>query len=79
MGRELRARYNKLLGEVWLPDGLYAQTTDVMRTKMSLELVLAGLFPPTRPKWLAKMKWQPIPYINLPLKSDPVSFSLKCF
>lgn len=72
MGKELRARYNDFLGDMWTQDILFAQSTDVMRTKMSLDLVLAGLFPPTRPKWLAEMKWQPIPYINLPIHNDPV-------
>lgn len=72
MGKELRTRYNDFLGPVWTHDILFAQTTDIIRTKMSLELVLASLFPPTRPKWLMKMRWQPIPYFNVPLTSDKV-------
>lgn len=74
MGKELRARYNDFLGPIWTPEILFAQSTDVMRTKMSLDLVLAGLFPPTHPQWLAKMKWQPIPTVHLPIRNDPVKF-----
>lgn len=72
MGKELRARYKDFLGSMWTHEIVFAQTTDIIRTKMSVELALAALFPPKRPKWLAKMKWQPIPYFNFPLRGDEV-------
>lgn len=74
MGKELRARYNDFLGKTWTPQILYPRSTEIMRTKMSLDLVLAALFPPKRPKWLADMKWQPIPYFNPPLNNDKVKY-----
>ncbi|XP_030755413.1 venom acid phosphatase Acph-1-like, partial [Sitophilus oryzae] len=40
-----------------------ARTTDSNRTKMSLELMLAALWPPTmEEKFYPCLKWQPIPY-----------------
>lgn len=51
---------------------LHAQTTDVPRTKMSLELVLAGLYPPkdTATEWNTNLNWQPIPYSWEPIFED---------
>lgn len=40
-----------------------AWSTDYNRTKASLELVLAGLWPPSSSQiWNALLPWQPIPY-----------------
>ena len=43
---------------------LLAQSTDFSRTKMSLQLVLAGLYPPKQTvfNWNPTLNWQPIPY-----------------
>lgn len=42
---------------------------------MSLELVLAGLFPPLSPlqKWDADLNWQPIPYNYAPQGTEEVN------
>lgn len=51
---------------------IHAQSTDVSRTKMSLQLVLAGLFTPnTTPlEWNKELDWHPIPYSYEPLDQD---------
>lgn len=49
-----------------------AQSTAVSRTKMSIQLVLAGLFPPrgTALEWNKELNWMPIPYDYEPLDKD---------
>lgn len=54
---------------------VWAQTTGVTRTKMSMATVLAGLFPPkgTALEWNKGLNWQPIPIFSEPLDEDTVS------
>lgn len=51
---------------------IHAQSTDVDRTKMSLQLVLASLFPPknTLLEWNKNLNWQPVPYSYEKLNED---------
>lgn len=64
IGTALRKRYNRFLGNVWDIDLLDVRSTDYNRTKMSAQLMLAGLFPPTSINiWDSSLAdWQPIPY-----------------
>lgn len=63
IGKALRKRYNKFLGSVWNIDALDVRSTDYNRTKMSAQLMLAGLWPPTSMNiWDPLLDWQPIPY-----------------
>ncbi|XP_076378383.1 venom acid phosphatase Acph-1 [Megalopta genalis] len=67
LGKLLRKRYDKFLGDVYHPTDLYAQSTDVDRTKMSLQLVLAALYPPSAEQaWNKRMPWMPIPIHYIP-------------
>ncbi|KAL7300953.1 hypothetical protein TKK_0006232 [Trichogramma kaykai] len=60
-GKMLRERYDKFLGH-YKPQEVYAFSTDVDRTKISLQLLLAGLYPPTEESmWNKDLPWQPIP------------------
>ncbi|XP_001605452.1 venom acid phosphatase Acph-1 [Nasonia vitripennis] len=62
LGKLLRKQYNDLLGDVYLPDSVLARSTDYKRTKMSLQLVLAALYPPKGLQvWNKQLNWQPIP------------------
>ncbi|CAH1957982.1 unnamed protein product [Acanthoscelides obtectus] len=72
VGRQLRERYNEFLGDLYYPEIVDARSSDLDRTKMSLELVLAGLFPPTGfQTWNPKLPaWQPIPCHYLPINQD---------
>lgn len=74
IGKNLRKNYNSFLGPIYTEDLLEARTTDTPRTKMSLQLVLAGLWPPKRfQKWDPILNWQPIPYLYDNIKEDRVS------
>ncbi|XP_066158315.1 venom acid phosphatase Acph-1-like [Euwallacea fornicatus] len=69
MGLRLRQLYNTFLTDTWNINYLEARSTNVNRTKMSLELVLAGLYPPKKQQVWSHLPWQPIPY-NYPSSGD---------
>lgn len=63
IGVALRNRYGSWLGDIYYPDLLEARSTSPARTRMSLLLTLAGLFPPApSQQWNSNLNWQPIPY-----------------
>ncbi|XP_039284643.1 venom acid phosphatase Acph-1 isoform X1 [Nilaparvata lugens] len=71
IGKLLRTRYKSFLSDIYSPKHVVAQSTDVDRTKMSMQLVLAALFPPTEAqKWNNDLNWQPIPFKYEPLDQD---------
>lgn len=54
---------------------VYVQSTDVDRTIMSAQVVLAGLFPPNEEeKFHDEILWQPIPVHTRPLHIDFLKF-----
>lgn len=62
LGQYLRKYYSKFLDDLYTEEELEARSTDVLRTKMSAQLVLAGLYPPTKEqRWHPEISWQPIP------------------
>lgn len=62
MGRYLKSLYGDFIGEDYTEDRVYVRSTDTSRTKMSAQLVLAGLFPPSKiQQWNEELLWQPIP------------------
>ncbi|CAG9762247.1 unnamed protein product [Ceutorhynchus assimilis] len=66
MGTSLRKRYDNFLGDTYNIDLLDARTTNFNRTKMSLQSMLAGLWPPKGDQiWKPWLNWQPIPYNHL--------------
>jgi len=71
-GQWLNQRYGKFLGNLYMPDAVWAQTTGVTRTQMSMATLLAGLFPPrdTAMEWNRRLNWQPIPIFSEPLDDD---------
>ncbi|XP_066144131.1 prostatic acid phosphatase-like isoform X2 [Euwallacea fornicatus] len=69
-GKFLRKRYNKFLGDVYSPDEYYTQSTDVDRTRTSMQVVNAGLWPPKAAQKWGPLKWQPIPVHMEPLSQD---------
>ncbi|XP_031783095.1 venom acid phosphatase Acph-1 isoform X2 [Nasonia vitripennis] len=71
LGLKLRDRYDNFLGPLYKPDDVYAYSSYNDRTKMSLQLVLAGLYPPTAGQiWNENLRWQPIPTYYVPQKAD---------
>lgn len=80
LGRFLRKRYNEFLGPDYQKEVLSAISSDFYRTKMSLQLVLAGLYPPmTRhQRWRSDLNWQPIPTTYLHFIQDKLFHSRQC-
>ncbi|XP_076278118.1 venom acid phosphatase Acph-1 isoform X2 [Lasioglossum baleicum] len=71
IGKMLRKRYDEFLGDVYHPSDVYAQSTDIDRTKMSLQLVLAALYPPNANQtWNSRLSWMPIPIQYIPERVD---------
>lgn len=63
IGRFIRANYGELIPTQYTPNIAYAISTNWKRTKMSLELVLSGLFPPlVTDVFDSDLTWQPIPF-----------------
>ena len=63
LGKNLRKQYDQFLGSTYLSENIKARSTDSDRTKMSLQLVLAALYPPNDlQRWNPALNWQPIPF-----------------
>lgn len=74
LGRFLREEYGDFLGDTYTEDKIYVRSTDVTRTKMSAELVLAGLLPPNQEQtWNSHLDWQPIPVNYKSVTEEDVS------
>lgn len=80
LGKFLHDTYIKFLGEDYTETKIQTRSTDYARTKMSAELVLAGLFPPSKLlTWNKDLPWQPIPVNYLPdLEEDLFTPYLNC-
>ncbi|XP_067209828.1 venom acid phosphatase Acph-1 isoform X4 [Linepithema humile] len=73
IGIMLRERYNDFLGSIYHPRDIYAVSTDIDRTKMSLQLMLAGLYPPHPTQlWNPDLPWLAIPTHYTPKEVDIV-------
>ena len=71
IGQMLRERYDEFLGDIYHPRDVYAISSDIDRTKMSLQLVLAGLYHPSPTQlWNESLPWMPIPIHYMPEKID---------
>ncbi|KYN02993.1 Venom acid phosphatase Acph-1 [Cyphomyrmex costatus] len=79
LGLLLRDKYENFIGNLYYPPNVYARSTWISRTKMTLQLVLAGLFPPEDiQKWNSELSWQPVDMIYFPMNEDDLLFSMKC-
>ncbi|XP_030756924.1 venom acid phosphatase Acph-1-like [Sitophilus oryzae] len=74
LGTELRKRYDKFLGDTWNINYLEARSSDYNRTKMSLQLMLAALYPPKGSQIWSQLPWQPIPFNYVPTSQDKELF-----
>lgn len=71
IGTMLRQRYNHFLESIYHPRDIYAVSSDTDRTKMSLQLMLAGLYPPdTIQTWNSDLLWLSIPTHYAPERVD---------
>ncbi|XP_068907606.1 venom acid phosphatase Acph-1-like [Tenebrio molitor] len=79
LGKFLRQRYDNFLGKIYTPDLLEGLSSDVNRTKMSLQLVLAGMLPPVDEQiWETGLNWQPIPFNVVPSDQDTIFSGTSC-
>ena len=79
IGTVLRTKYDQYFGPDYWPSLIYAQSTDVPRTKMSLQLVLAGLFPPSEHQtWNTDLPWIPTDINFMPSEQDYLLFPHHC-
>ncbi|XP_058801827.1 venom acid phosphatase Acph-1-like [Phymastichus coffea] len=79
IGEKLRERYNAFLGDTFKPSEISVVSTSTERTKMSLLLVLAGLYPPKgKQVWKDELNWQPIPIDSIPYDLQSYMHPPKC-
>ncbi|KAJ3619114.1 hypothetical protein MTP99_005900 [Tenebrio molitor] len=63
IGKYLRKNYDDFIPDQYTADVVYAVSTNFKRTKMSLQLVLASLFPPLPTDVIDDtLNWQPVPF-----------------
>lgn len=78
VGQLLKQRYDSFLGD-FHTDKVYGYSTNYDRTKMSLQLVLAGVFPPSeKTSWNNDLHWLPIPTHYDPVPTDFLSTNEAC-
>ncbi|XP_014231329.1 venom acid phosphatase Acph-1-like [Trichogramma pretiosum] len=71
IGQMLRRRYDDFLGDQYRPRDVYAYSSDYSRTKASLELALASLYPPKGQQiWNPDLDWMPIAVNSNPRQLD---------
>ncbi|XP_032676118.1 venom acid phosphatase Acph-1-like [Odontomachus brunneus] len=80
LGKFLREKYNNFLGDVYFIHNVVARSTAFIRNKMTLQLILAGLYPPIHPKqkWHQKLNWQPFDISFVSLKKDALLMPHLC-
>ncbi|KAK6742876.1 hypothetical protein RB195_010252 [Necator americanus] len=71
LGKWLRARYGKWLGDHFDRSQVFVRSSDYNRTLMSAQANMAGLFPPSKLEmWDAGLAWQPVPVHSIPKSID---------
>ncbi|XP_053597176.1 venom acid phosphatase Acph-1-like [Microplitis demolitor] len=79
IGQVLREKYGEFFGPYYQPSLIFGRSTDIPRTQMSLELVLAGLFPPTGKQiWNPHLPWIPVSTVSVPNEQDSLLFPHHC-
>ncbi|OAD55716.1 Prostatic acid phosphatase, partial [Eufriesea mexicana] len=72
LGYWIRKRYSHLLSSSYSRNDIYIQSTNVDRTLMSAEALLAGLYPPVSSEIWSSINWIPIPVHTIPEDLDYV-------
>ena len=79
IGTMLRERYDQYFGPDYWPEKIYARSTYIPRTQLSLQLVLAGLFPPSQKQtWNPHLPWIPTSSFFVPYEADNLLFPHHC-
>lgn len=70
-GKIIRKHYDSYLGKRYMPHLIEAVSSYYNRTKVSLEIALAALFPPLEDEVFEPgLNWQPIPFTYVEKKTD---------
>ncbi|XP_032676162.1 uncharacterized protein LOC116846457 [Odontomachus brunneus] len=78
-GQMLKKTYGRFLGDIYYPPNVYARSSAIPRTKMTLQLILAALYPSVKSKKLnAKLGWQPVDMIYTRVSEDGLIFPYHC-
>nr|QZP43468.1 histidine acid phosphatase Acph-1-like protein [Pseudoips prasinana] len=85
IGKFYRQRYGsqgaKLISNLYLRDEIAIRSTDKERTKMTIQVAMAAVYPPEpEQQWdegLGKL-WQPVPYSAVPLSEDYLRYYSNC-
>ncbi|XP_025262794.1 venom acid phosphatase Acph-1-like isoform X2 [Camponotus floridanus] len=79
LGLTLRNRYNSFLGNIYYQPNIYAQSTMVVRTKTSLQVIFAALYPPAAlQEWNPLLLWQPVDFTYTNITHDELLFPYVC-
>ncbi|XP_063978498.1 venom acid phosphatase Acph-1-like [Diachasmimorpha longicaudata] len=79
LGAFIRQQYNDFLGKIYHPHEIITHSSDLDRIKMSLQLVLAGIYPPVpEQRWHPTLSWQPIVCDYLKREEDLMLFGIEC-
>ncbi|XP_063978497.1 venom acid phosphatase Acph-1-like [Diachasmimorpha longicaudata] len=77
-GLYVRRQYNEFLGATYHPKMVRARSSDKDRTKMSLQLAMAGAFPPSpAEQWNPSLHWQPV-ITNYVPRPDVLMMPIEC-
>uniref|UniRef100_A0A0C9R3E7 acid phosphatase n=1 Tax=Fopius arisanus TaxID=64838 RepID=A0A0C9R3E7_9HYME len=78
LGVHIREKYDDFLGDKYHPSLARAQSSNSDRTKMSLQLMMAGTFPPSsEQQWNSILHWQPV-VMNYVSGPDVLVMSTEC-
>ncbi|ODN05943.1 Lysosomal acid phosphatase [Orchesella cincta] len=80
LGQYLRTRYGNYLNSSYVPNQIYAVSSDTDRTIMSGMMALAGLYPTNNEtNWNSTVNWQPVPLRTIFTDDDNlIRFKRKC-
>lgn len=79
LGTYLRQRYDQFLGDNFTSEVMRVRTTEFGLSKISAQLVNAGLWPPSdSQKWSDELNWQPIPFEYLRMQKDMLLLGMLC-
>lgn len=77
LGAVLRQKYGDFLGDFYSSRFVHSRCSSYSRTKISLMLVMAGLFPPKNEQiWSPDLNWQPFTF-DYKLKMHDLVFMLE--
>jgi len=79
LGKVLRKRYDCFLGNIYYQPNIYVRSTAIVRCKMTIQLILAALYPPNDiQRWNSKLPWQPADFSYSSQEQDGLLLGAWC-